>query len=57
MKSETVVNVKPEGLKLGNNRVVENGKTIRIIVKEIKEYEKDGGGSIRMKYRIIRRER
>lgn len=57
MKSETVESVKPEGLKLGNNRVVENGKVVRIIVKEVKEYEKDGGGSIKMKYRIIRRER
>jgi len=54
MKTETIVSEIPNGLVLGRQKIEENGKIVRYVVKEHHERDKEGKVFPELKYRVIR---
>lgn len=57
MRTETKEPEVPKGLLLGKNKVMENGRMVRIVVKKVVRFLEKRGGETEVFYRVIRYER
>ena len=57
MRTETEQSGIPKGLLLGKNKIMENGKMVRIVVKKVVRFLEKRGGETKVSYRVIRYER